>query len=110
MLDEKSGSYCVESEDVRILAWFRRHARELPRSLRLSADGKTVRERLASAMLLNFIARPGFFDVEGEGGFAVTLMRALGAFRISRVRHDRSGETKNDVLVFEGFLPPAKFR
>lgn len=115
ILDEHSGSFCVESFDPRIVRWFRINAPEMLRgqltSQRDDLGEGAVKSYLVSRVLTNFFTRPQFIAHHvGKKSWGVKLCEALGAMRVIWTAHDRSEEVRCDAVIFEHFVPPVHFR
>jgi len=117
MLKKYSGVYCIESFDPRIVRWFRRNAPEVLRgqlSARPSelADGAgRLNAFLIGSLLTNFLSRPHFIAYKiGPRPFTLKLCRSLGAPIFSWTSRDFGNESTSDVIIFEYYLPEAKFK
>lgn len=117
------GSYCIESFDPRILAWFRRHAPEVLRGQLTQpyAEFRTgglpvVRAFALSRCLGNFAARPQFI-AWGPGpknlpkNLLIRLAEGFGALRVRWTVRDtdipalEALHAGYDALIFEFFTP-----
>ncbi len=78
-----NGAWAIESFDPRIVRWFRRHAREVPRgqlSGDLSAESlPRARRLLLEVMALNIVSWPDFivYDVDALPRMTVSFWRAV---------------------------------
>lgn len=112
------GEVCVESFNPLIVAWFRRHAKDLLRGQlaqppRCYDDG-SVSAPLAHALghtLLNVLARPQFIAYRiGRRPLTVRLSEALGAMRVGWTSHEARNESGRDTVIFEFYRPQTKFK
>lgn len=121
LLKNYQGHYCVESFQPMIVAWFRKHAKEVLRG-QLSAqmaefkgELKTYQAFVLSNLLTNVIARPQFVAFhKGQRPLLVSLCYALGAMRVVwtvRPNDDiKNIESKNDTIIFEFYTPDVTFK
>ena len=112
-----SGTYCVESFDPRIVAWFRRHAPDLLRGQLVMPvsfyEGSRLTAFLLGNLLLNFLARPQFIAREASlrapSLSLCLLMRPMRVVWTVRPEHDDARLFReNDAMIFEHFRPAAK--
>lgn len=124
MLQDYSGTYCIESFHPMIVCWFKKHAPQVLRG-QLSAPSKSFQGALPafSAFLLsrlftNFLARPHFIAYhKGKAPFSVALCQTLGALRavwtlrdtdytdLSCIQDHNILFGKNDMIIFEFIRP-----
>ena len=118
LLRAYDGPYCIESFDPMIVTWFRFHAPDLLRgqlAMLPSRYGRDLKGRVKGAVLgntfLNFLARPEFiaYDI-GPKPLTVKLAEALGAMRVGWTSHSRESENGRDVVIFEHYEPPVKYK
>lgn len=113
-----SGDYCIESFDPRIVAWFRKHAPEVlrgqlsqrPKMFIKAGAGRLLSFALGN-MLLNVIARPQFIAyMTGRKTLPVIICEMLGAMKVCWTSHDAANEKGCDTVIFEHYLPAARFK
>lgn len=112
------GEVCIESFNPLIVAWFRRHARDLLRGQLAQPprcyDAKTTSAPLAHALghtLFNVLARPQFIAYRiGFRPLTVRLCEALGAMRVGWTSHEARHESGRDTVIFEFYRPQTKFK
>ena len=114
ILDAHTGTFCVESFDPFVVAWFRFHAPDLLRG-QLIAQWKNLGGGLgawlSSRMLIGCIGRPQFIAHRtGKKSLGVKLAELLGAMRVTWTAHDRSEEVRCDTVIFEAYRPPVQFK
>ena len=114
ILDAHTGTFCVESFDPFVVAWFRFHAPDLLRG-QLTAQWKNLGGGfgawLSSRMLIGCIGRPQFIAHRtGRKSLGVKLAELLGAMRVTWTAHDRSEEERCDTVIFEAYRPPVQFK
>ena len=114
ILDAHTGTFCVESFDPFVVAWFRFHAPDLLRG-QLIAQWKNLGGGLgawlSSRMLIGCIGRPQFIAHRtGKKSLGVKLAELLGAMRVTWTAHDRSEEERCDTVIFEAYRPPVQFK
>lgn len=115
IIDENDGEICVESFDPRIVRWFRRNAPDLLRGQLTTEpgdlDGNFFARFAVSRLLTNFLARPQFIAHGlAKKSLNARLCHLLGALRVCWTAHDRSAEAYNDVVIFENYQPPRRFK
>jgi hypothetical protein len=115
-MDERSGSFCVESFDPRIVRWFRKNAPDILRGQLVapvkSLEGETGRPQafLISRVLTNFFSRPHFIaHMLGKKSLGVRLCEALGALRFAWTCRSSGDGAGSDSIIFEDYLPPPQF-
>lgn len=110
------GEAAVQSFDPDIVAWFRRHAPEIPRGqLSGSLSGKRNISALRRLMLRNFafnvITRPDFLGYElaflkpRRAGLLRRSGKPLLLWTITSRQQQRRAESLGDNFIFEGFSP-----
>ncbi len=118
LLRAYDGPYCIESFDPLIVTWFRFHAPDLLRgqlAMRPSLYGKSGMAKVKGAVLgntfLNFLARPQFiaYDI-GPKPLTVQFAEAMGAMKVGWTSHSRDNEKGRDVVIFEHYEPPVKYK
>jgi len=113
------GIWCMESFDPRLVMWFRRHDRQVPRG-QLACDlarlpgnqRKGFQYWAAARLLMNFLSRPDFvaYGFESDRNLSFRMMRALfhpvlAAWTVrSQADFDRL-KARYDLQIFESFLP-----
>jgi glycerophosphoryl diester phosphodiesterase len=113
LMDERAGSFLVESFDPRIVRWFRKNAPDVLRG-QLVASVKTLKDEtgrlqafLISRVLTNFYARPHFIaHMLEKKSLGVRLCEALGALRVAWTCRREGDGAGSDALIFEDYLPP----
>lgn len=113
ILDAHTGSFCVESFDPFVVAWFRFHAPDIFRGQLTSQaeDLGGVPGWISSRMLIGCVGRPQFIAHRtGKKSFGVRLAERLGAMCVTWTAHDRSEEARCDAVIFESFRPPVQFK
>ena len=115
-IDGHTGSFCVQSFDPRILAWFRKNAPDIVRGQLICSLEELKREvprPLAFVIchaLTNVIARPHFISHKlGCKAIGVQMCEALGAMRFVWTSRSLGNEETNDAIIFEGYLPRPTF-
>lgn len=114
-LADYKGSYCIESFDPRIVAWFRKNAPGILRG-QLAAPASEYKNKkplpfLLSHVLLNVIARPQFIAYKiGPRPLAVRLSELLGAMKVGWTSKDRSSEKGRDAVIFEFYTPEVFYK
>jgi glycerophosphoryl diester phosphodiesterase len=111
------GDYCIESFNPRIVAWFRRHAKEVLRG-QLAAPAKDYEGEvkpftafLLSHVLLNFLSRPQFIAYKiGRRPPSVRLSCLLGAMNIGWTSHEVRNERGRSAVIFEFYRPRLIYR
>ena len=118
ILGEYKGTFCVESFDPTIVAWFKKHAPKILRG-QLSQPTKDYiksgKKRFLSFVLgntlLNFLARPQFIAYKvGKKPFPIKICELLGAMKVCWTSHNAESEKKYDVVIFEHYLPQKRFK
>lgn len=112
-------AWCVESFDPRLLLWFRRHDRQVPRG-QLAYDPAQIPEDdrhgarywIGARLLLNCLSRPDFvaYGYESDRNLSFRLMRALfrpvlAAWTVRSQEESEKLKGKYDLQIFESFLP-----
>lgn len=122
LLRAYQGAYCVESFDPRIVGWFAKHAPDILRgqlsdsTAHFIKDGQSKWMSVALGNLFtNVVARPQFIAYgSGEKSIWVKLVEAMGALRVCWTVRDNDDieekERENDVVIFEFYTPPVRFR
>ena len=117
ILSGYKGPFCVESFDPRIVHWFRRHAPQILRgqlacvSSSYSADTPRFAAQVFSLCLCNFHGRPHFIAYElKKKPLSVRLAEAMGAMTVCWTSHDPKDCHKNEVVIFEHYRPPLRYR
>lgn len=118
MLDNYTGAYCVESEDPRVLRWFRDHRPRYARG-QIVGTGNQVKKELGalraffvSTMLSNVFTRPDFISINGremkKAAFVIAtkIFRAKGfVFTVRSERVHRLVRSKGYFAIFEKIRP-----
>ncbi len=117
LMKERGGTYCVESFDPRIVAWFRRNAPGFMRGqlARHPKDMAKVTSRINAFfignLLTNFLSRPHFIAYGlGREPFALWLCRKLGALKFVWTSRDPANEKSADSVIFEFYHPKPRFK
>ena len=115
-----NGVYCIESFDPRIVAWFKNNAPDILRGQLSDAppafkDKPAVLRFILGNLLMNGIARPQFIAYgPGKKSCLVRLAERMGAIRVCwTVRpgdNIQAKEAENDMVIFEFYNPPVKFK
>lgn len=117
ILSTYRGDVCIESFNPLIVAWFRRHAKDLVRGQLAMPkkyygdDVKPLQASLLSRCLLNFLARPQFIAYRiGPKPLLVKLCERMGAMRIAWTSHEPRNEKGNDGVIFEFYKPRLNYK
>jgi len=110
------GRCCIESFDPRIVSWFKKNAKEIFRGQLACPmkDYKGETSRITAFILgnglTNFVSRPNFISYRiGKKGILIRFAELLGAVKIGWTAHDASAEQDFDAIIFEHFLPQARY-
>ena len=113
-------NWCVESFDPRVVAWFRKNAPDVLRGqlscLPKSFDSVSKLTALPLGILLtNFMSRPHFISYSDEPHpLTVRLCRSMKplnvVWTISPASDITLCEKENDVVIFEHYTPPPRFK
>ena len=117
ILKEYKGDYCIESFNPVIVAWFRKHAKEVLRG-QLAApipeyegEVKPFTAFLLSHVLLNFLSRPHFIAYKiGRRPPSVRLSCLLGAMNVGWTSHEVRNERGRAAVIFEFYRPRLIYR
>ena len=117
LLKAYKGDYCIESFNPMIVAWFRRHAKEVIRG-QLAQPAKDYEGEvsgftafLLSHVLMNFLCRPQFIAYKiGYRPPTVRLSCALGAMNVGWTSHEIRNERGRAAVIFEFYRPKLVFR
>ena len=117
LLSDYRGEVCIESFNPLIVAWFRRHAKDLVRGqLAMPAhyyDGtmKKTMAFLLSHGFTNILCRPQFIAYRiGKKPLTVRLSEHMGAMKVAWTSHEPKNEKKNDAVIFEFYKPRVNFK
>ncbi len=118
LLQGYRGEACVESFNPRIVAWFRRHGKDLVRGQLAAPVKEYVKDGFSrplsfvlSRCLLNFLARPQFIAYRiGPRPLSVRLSELLGAMKVGWTSHDPGSEKGRDAVIFEFYRPRLKYK
>jgi len=113
-------SWCIESFDPRIGAWFRENAPDVLRG-QLGCPPLTITELsrflifLGKNMLMNYMSRPHFIAYSNTPRpLAVLLCRAMGSMNFiwTILPHHNIAkcEKENDTIIFENYTPEPRFK
>ena len=116
LLSDYRGEVCIESFNPMIVAWFRRHAKDLVRGqLAMPAgyyDG--IKKPLAFLMsrgFTNILCRPQFIAYRiGKKPLTVRLAEKMGAMKVAWTSHEPKNEKGNDAVIFEFYKPRVNFK
>jgi len=113
-------SWCVESFDPRIGAWFYKNAPDVLRGqLGCPPIGLTELSRfqlfLGKNMLMNYMSRPHFIAYSNTPRpLTVLLCRAMGSMNVIwtiQPHHNiKKSEKENDTIIFEFYKPEPRFK
>ncbi len=113
LLQSYKGSYCIESYDPRIVAWFRKNAPGVVRGILATKADKSsgysaLTRFILRYMLVNFVCRPNFlaYDCRFSDNLSLTLCKNLfhGCCVAWTVRSpEQADKTKFDLFIFENF-------
>jgi len=113
-------TWCIESFDPNIVAWFRKNAPDVLRGQLGSIPRKLESVSRFTAFLLgnlltNFLSRPHFIaysnDPHPPGVRFCMLMKPMKAVWTIHPEDDiQSCENDNDVIIFEHFTPAPRFK
>lgn len=115
LLRDYEGSYCIESFDPTIVAWFRRHAPEIIRG-QLAMPCREYNNKkplpfLLGNCLLNVIARPHFIAYKiGKRPLSVRIAELMGAMRVGWTSRSPGNEIGRDAVIFEFYEPQQRFK
>ena len=118
LLENYRGEACIESFNPMIVAWFRRHGRDLIRG-QLAMPARRYRSEgfsrfqsfLLSHCLFNVLARPQFIAYRiGPRPAAVRFSELLGAMRVGWTSHEPRNEKGRDVVIFEFYKPKLRYK
>lgn len=111
------GTYCVESFDPRIVAWFRNNAPEVLRGQlaadpsELSKDTSRLNAFAVGNLLTNVLSRPNFIAYRiGRKPLSVRLCEKMGAMKVAWVSDSPAAEETNDAVIFEHYRPQPKYK
>lgn len=115
-LRDYRGEAAVQSFDPDIVAWFRRHAPEIPRgqlsgSLSGKRDASALRRLLLRNFAFNVVTRPDFlgYELAFLGPRRAALLRRPGRplllWTITSKEQQRRAQALGDNFIFEGFSP-----
>ena len=116
-LDHYDGVFCIESFDPTIVRWFKRYAPDFLRG-QLAMPAERYADNLKPAMkfflsrcLTNVLCRPQFiaYDI-GPTPLSVRLAERMGAMRVGWTSHSAAAEHGRDTVIFEYYLPRARFK
>ena len=115
LLREYEGSYCIESFDPTIVAWFRKHAPEIVRGQlampRKEYNNKKPLPFLLGHCLLNIIARPHFIAYKiGKRPLSVRISELMGAMRVGWTSRTPGNEIGRDAVIFEFYKPDVLYK
>ena len=118
LLENYRGEVCVESFDPTIVAWFRRHGKDLVRGQLAAPTRDYVKDGMSafqgavlSRCLLNFLARPQFIAYKiGPQPLAVHFAQCLGAMRVGWTSHEPRNEKGRDAVIFEFYKPKLRYK
>ncbi len=113
------GVWCMESFDPRLVLWFRRHARQVPRGQLAYDPAKIPQDQrrgfrywAAARLLMNCLSRPDFvaYGYESDRNLSFRLMRALfhpvlAAWTVRSQEDFNKLKGRYDLQIFESFLP-----
>lgn len=116
-MNDYAGPVCIESFDPFIVGWFRKKAPDILRG-QLTAAAEELKEAIAapaafilSNVLTNVISRPQFIaHAIGPKSLPVRMCEAMGAMKAAWTSRDWSAERKNDMVIFEHYLPRTRFK
>ncbi len=122
ILKDYDGTYCIESFDPRIVAWFKKNAPhvirgQLSANLMRSDDFTWALKFVLTNLLSNFLARPHFIaysykDMDNLCFLIVTrIFKAISvAWTVRDEKTFSSLTDKCDMIIFESFKPTKKFK
>ena len=120
ILLQYTGAFCVESFDPRIVAWWKKYARQVLRG-QLSSGWQDLHKKqsavlsfLLSRCLLNVIARPHFIAFHKERrNVLVKLAYKLGALPVVYTAQPQDDthklEQENAAVIFEYYKPHIRY-
>jgi len=119
ILRDKGKSWCIESFDPRIVAWFRKNALDVLRG-QLSRQPKNMEgisytaAVLLGNLLTNFMSRPHFIAYENTPiPLTVRLCRLMKPIKVVWTVRPHQDITKcekeNDTIIFEFYKPEPKY-
>lgn len=116
-LQEYRGNVCIESFNPFIVAWFKRHGKDLLRGqLAMPAEHypksqPRVLSHLVANGFLNFLGRPQFSAYRiGPEPLSLKLCHRMGQLRIGWTSHKKGDEKGRDGVIFEFYRPAPRFR
>ena len=117
LLADYEGSYCIESFDPRIVAWFRRHAPHILRG-QLSAPPKVFNMGLVGCIAAwgfsSFMGRPQFIAYQAvRRPLTIVLAQRLSmsvTWTLTPELDVKRFEGLSDAVIFEGYLPSVKYK
>ena len=116
LLQDYAGTYCIESFDPMIVAWFRRHAPQIVRG-QLAMQKESYSPKLLGGLgpvllsntCLNVMARPHYIAYRvGKKAPLAKLSELLGAMRVGWVTHEPAEEEPYEIPIFEWYLPESR--
>ena len=116
LLCEYKGTYCIESFNPLIVAWYRKNRREVLRGQlaeKLYSRGtkKSALNFVLEHLLLNFYARPDFIAYNHKDAdiFSRRLCAQLGALSVAWTIKNREqyedAKPYFDLVIFDSFIP-----
>ncbi len=116
LLQEYSGLYCVESFNPLMVAWYRRHHKDIFRgqlSEKFFSNGKkNILHFVLQNMMLNFLSKPDFISYKCTDYDALSRRLCCGLFKATAVTWTiKSAEELKEmrkhfeIFIFEGFMP-----
>lgn len=120
ILLQYTGAFCIESFDPRIVAWWRKHARQVLRG-QLSSNYRDLRKHQSPAvcyavsrLLTNVLARPHFVAYsKHRTSWLAKLCVRLGAMPVvftARPEDDTQKlQIENEAVIFEYYTPRIRY-
>ncbi|MBQ9543789.1 MAG: glycerophosphodiester phosphodiesterase [Clostridia bacterium] len=115
LMEKYPGTYCVESFDPRIVAWFKKNAPEIfrgqlsQRSEDFPQDMPAAERVILANLFLNVLARPEFVAYRiSKKPLCVKLCEMMGAVRFGWTYTGKEDAKDFDSLIFERCEPKAK--
>ncbi|MBR4084316.1 MAG: glycerophosphodiester phosphodiesterase [Lachnospiraceae bacterium] len=116
LLQEYRGVYCVESFNPLMVAWYKRHRKDVFRgqlSEKFFTHGKkNILYFVLQNMMLNFLAKPDFISYKCTDYDALSRRLCCGLFKATAVTWTiKSAEELKEmkkhfeIFIFEGFIP-----
>lgn len=116
LLREYKGLYCMESFNPLMVAWYKKHHKDIFRgqlSEKFFTHGKKcVLHFVLQNMMLNFLAKPDFISYKCSDYNALSRRLCCGLFKATAVTWTiKSAEELNEmkkyfeIFIFEGFMP-----